>query len=233
MYNVHMLNYIDSHNHIISKLPIKSIYNTYCLEDIENITTIKTQYKSVGIHPLYITKDIDYDNFDFILSNNVINVGEVGLDKYGHNRNEQRSVLIKFIELGNKYEKSFTFHCVKSWGSMVDILKDRLNRNLPHMFHGFSGSSETMKDLLNGNSFFSFSLRELKRDKIISVIKSIPTGKLLIESDMSNDQYIRISEKVYVDQIKLTYNKLAKIKNIPEKEFVSKINKNFNLFLKE
>ncbi len=234
MYNNYMTNYIDVHNHIVDKLPIKSIYNSYCLKDVENIHLIKSFHKSVGIHPLHISKEIDFEKIEDILStNNHINVGEVGLDRFGDNREEQYAVLIKFIELGNKYNKSFTFHCVKSWGKMEDIVKKSLNRDLPHMFHGFSGSSETMQELLNGNSFFSFSLRELNRDKIINVIKSIPTGKLLIESDMSNDRYNEIGENNYTSQIKLTYNELAKIKDIPTRELISIINKNFKLFLKE
>lgn len=227
-----MFKHIDVHNHIKTKIPVESIYNTYCEEDIEKIDLVTNIHKSIGIHPKYVNFDIDFEKIESILGNESVNIGEVGLDRSGDNRELQITVLQEFLKLGNKYNKSITFHCVKSWGVMLDLVKNNLNRDLPHLFHGFSGSSEIMNSMLKGNSFFSFSLRELGRDRIINVIKSIPTGKLLIESDMSQNQYVQIGNNEYINSIDLTYNKLAEIKNIPIEEFQSIIDNNFNLFLR-
>ena len=228
-----MNDYIDAHNHILDVLPIKSIYNTYQVSDINNLSKVNNKYINVGIHPLYTSEFYNYINLITFLNNPYINIGEIGLDRRNKKLNEQIIVFKKFLDLGIKYKKSISIHCVNYWGLVLDILNELNIEYVKILFHGFSGSIETYEILKKYNSYFSFSLNMLNREKIIHLIKSIPIEKILIESDMTNIKYIELGLNGYLDQIHKTYNRISEIKELPLEDVICKINENFKIFIKE
>ncbi|WP_187759787.1 TatD family hydrolase [Thiospirochaeta perfilievii] len=223
---------IDVHHHIRSKLPILSIYNTVTNLDIINIREINKRVKNIGVHPLYIDSKIDYELFETLLLDKYTNVGEIGLDKRGDSLETQIVVFKEFLRLAKKYNKSISLHCVKAWGPMLSILDEGF-QSLPKLFHGYSGSLDSLKIALKSNSYFSFSLKDCYMNRRIKVIEAMPIGKLLIESDMNDDQFNSVGQKIYLDNINTTYKEIAKIKGVPYNEFVSIINNNFHQFTKE
>lgn len=227
-----MLDIIDAHNHITDSTPINGLYNTYEFENIMNIKKVYAVNISVGIHPLYIGKNINFEFIENVINDNKkLGIGEVGLDRRGSNRSEQKNILDYFIGITNRFQRPISFHCVKSWGELLELVDSKLDRDLPCLFHGYSGSWEVMERLKKGNSFFSFSQRELQSDRIIQIIKSVPMEKLLIESDMLNIEYKKIGEELYLDYIKSIYKQISVIKNIPVDEFIHIVKNNFRHFL--
>jgi len=223
----------DSHNHIPYKSVIKSIYNTYCFEDILNINRVTNPNIFIGIHPGYINDNVNFDIIESILKKDVINIGEIGLDKNYPDKPLQLLIFNKFLELGLKYNKKLVIHCIKSWGIITEQLNKRFNRDIPHMFHGYSGSCETMKELLKGNVYFSFSARELKRVKVIHTIKSIPIENLLIESDLMLDKYNFIGKDDYLNILYNNFSLLAQIKEMQLDDVIEIVSNNFDRFIKE
>ncbi|MGL1894557.1 MAG: TatD family hydrolase [Spirochaetaceae bacterium] len=229
-----MNDYIDSHNHITETTPILSLYNSYQVSDILLLSNIKKMYKSIGLHPLFLETDINWNNIiDNIKNDRDIKIGEIGLDKRNNNMIKQVDVFNTFLNLSKEYSRSISIHCVKAWGPLLNCLQSNFNKDIPAMFHGYSGSYETFRQLLELNSFFSFSNREIKNERLNHIIKSVPIDKLLIESDMLSKDFISLGSKNYTDQIITTYKSISSIKNIPLDVLKENIYNNFDRFLKE
>lgn len=227
-----MNEYVDVHNHITDTVPINSIYNTYRVENILKLDEVKAEIKTVGVHPGYIHCDIPWDYIiKKVTENPTLLIGEVGLDKNCNFKDQQLKVFIDFINISKKYNRSLILHCVKSWGRILDSLDRHFDKDIPHLFHGYSGSYETLITALKGNSYFSFSLRELQRSKMENIIKYIPTEKIMIESDMSDEAYKVIGSSNYLKRIEESYRLLSEIKGEPLVDIIRIIKNNFTTFI--
>lgn len=87
------------------------------LTDIENKRVIEEKYDNVygtlGIHPEEI-ESINEGSFkyieDNIINKKIVGIGEVGLDYYYDiDREKQKQVFIRQVELANKYNKNFSY----------------------------------------------------------------------------------------------------------------------------
>lgn len=223
---------IDAHSHINRKTPINNLYNTYKFEDILDINSSTAGYNSVGVHPRFID-NINWDKIEAIIkADNKLFIGEVGLDRYIGNKKEQLEVFKRFINLSVEFNRNLNIHCVKSWGSLFQCL-EKFNRDIPHIYHGFSGSLESLKIALKGRSYFSFSLRELERDKLERIIKAVPVDRVLIESDMLIEEYDFIGSSEYCNRVLSSYKILQEILSIGLDELIEIIYNNFNSYLGE
>ncbi len=229
-----MNNYIDSHHHITVELPIISMYNTFDEKGIREQERVNCLHRSIGIHPLHINKELNRDYIEsLIIKDKNLNIGEIGLDKRGDNILSQIETFNFFLDLSKKHERSISVHCVKKWGLIIDSIKSKYDRDMPHLYHGFSGSMETLRIVSDGNSFFSFSLKDLTREKLISIIECIPIERLLIESDMTTEDYLKFGTKSYLQTIESTYKEIANIKGVPIITFTNLLKQNFIRFLND
>lgn len=227
-----MNNYIDAHNHIVDKTPIKSLYNTISVIDVKNIVKVRNPLVAVGIHPEYLKSINDVEYVENILKDNpAFFVGEIGLDRRFNNRSLQLEGFNKFLSIANRYNRPISIHCVKEWGALLHSMSKGFNQDIPHIYHGFSGSLEVLKQLMIGNSFFSFSIRELTRVKLTLIIKFIPMNKILIESDMSIARYREIGIARYLDIVEESYKIISNIKMIPLDDVVNNIYSNFSKYI--
>lgn len=221
---------VDAHSHISVSTPTDNLYNSYSGENLKSIIEVDARYKSVGIHPKYI-KGINWDLIESLINENPsIKIGEIGLDKFGDNKELQIEVFERFLQLANRYLRSVSIHCVKEWGALFNCFK-KFNTDIPHMFHGFSGSKESLKIALKGNSFFSFSQRELCNSRMIEVVKLIPDNRILVESDMSLEEFKTIGSMEYYNRVLYIYRLLSEIRGIDIKELIEIVKSNFKLFL--
>lgn len=218
---------IDAHHHI-SNNPLKdSIFNTYNMEGIKNLNRGSSYYINLGIHPLYINEDFDMEYIQNILKeNSCINIGEVGLDKRG-DKNKQLEVLKQFVTVAKQFNRSISFHCVKSWGGIIENIKEL---DSPLLFHGFNGSREVLNTLLKSNSYFSFSLRELRIPRIREVCTHIPIDRQLIESDMIQEEYDEIDHQKYINILESCLKELSLINSMPPEDFNYIIDASFRKF---
>lgn len=220
---------VDAHHHIPDNPLNKSIYNTYDIEGIDKINVHSSCNLNIGIHPLFIHKGFNKEKILNILNaNRKINIGEVGLDKRG-DRNSQLEFFNIFIELAAKFNRTMSIHCVKSWGMMQEAIKEV---QVPLLFHGYNGSKEVLKALLKQDSYFSFSIRELNNPRFQEVCSYIPVHRQLVESDMMEDEYLKIGKAMYLKIMASTIEKLSLINSMPLKDFNYIIEDNFNNFTK-
>ena len=119
---------------VISGCDIKSN-----LEVLEKIGRYDSLYGTIGIHPLNLD-NLDDNYIDFLEENikndKIVGIGEVGLDyHYGRDNKElQKDVFIRQIELAIKYNMPIVVHSRDATEDMMNILR-RYNGKLRGVMH--------------------------------------------------------------------------------------------------
>lgn len=144
-------------------------------------------YASVGLHPSDVKKEKDLSlSWIYKLANNpkVVAIGEIGLDYYWDKSNKelQKEMFIKQIEIANKLNLPVIVHSRDSAFDTYNTLKNNLCKGV---LHCYSSSLEQAKQLtklgyylgIGGVVTFKNS-KELKR-----VVEGIDINYLLTETD--------------------------------------------------
>ena len=173
-------------------------------------------YAAVGLHPSHLcphTKqkviwqrgksEEEFEEFEtkkyqaFMEKPKVVAVGEVGLDYYEEittsEKEKQKEVLIKQLELAQQAGKPVIFHCRKAYNDLIEILA-MFNLGCAHcpmscaprlrgVIHSFMGRWSQAKKLLEMGFYFGFNgLITYARD-YDKVIKNLPLEMILLETD--------------------------------------------------
>ncbi|HJO91793.1 MAG TPA: TatD family hydrolase [Victivallales bacterium] len=212
--------YYDVHCHKSNNIPdISSIIN---LDLCNNIQIDKDKYYSVGIHPWHIKSsskqllDVIEKN---ILEQNIIALGEIGLDKKCTTSYAEQIVFFaEQIKIADSINKPIIIHCVKAY---QEIIEYRKNSTVPWIIHGFNGSEKLAEQLINKNIYLSFGKTILNRkSKSFRFFSHIPLESIFLETDIHNVN------------IKDIYKQAAKLKNISINDMVNQIQINFEKVFK-
>ena len=151
-------------------------------------------YAIVGISPndlenMQIKEDIENVILEIekIAQNEkVVAIGEIGLDYYWNkdNKDLQKEMFIKQIELANKLDLPIVIHTRDAFVDTIDILKNN-NANRKGIFHCCPLNRELVKEALKLDFYISLSgVITFKNTKNADdIINMIPEDKLLIETD--------------------------------------------------
>lgn len=197
--------YVDSHAHINYDMyeDLDEVINTAtennvmkvvnCSEDLKNSLDVidlhkkySNLYPAVGIHPQNIDKSNigDIDKLEQIIKNeNVVALGEIGLDYYYSRDNREKQILFfeKQLELSKKYDLPVIIHCRNATDDLLRILK---KSDVKGVIHCFSGSVETARELIKLGYYLGVGgILTFKNSKLVDVIKSIPIEYILLETD--------------------------------------------------
>lgn len=192
-------------------------------------------YCSVGIHP-HDAKEYSEASGEILtklaLNNKkVVAIGEIGLDYHYENsdREIQKEVFYKQIEIASKLKLPFIVHNRDAHGDTVEILQRAFSEGLlldsPGVLHCYSGSLETAKILIDLGFYISFAgpVTFKNATKLVEVMREIPIERLFIETDcpyLSPEPFRgKRNEPAYV---RFIAKKIAELKNIPIEE-VAKI----------
>ena len=198
-----MTRFYDAHCHIPDTQNIDAIVQdmrTHSIEIILNnaarpsewkfVYNISQRHKNIfgalGIHPWHIsqtTPNWQDELRQYLIANPRLMVGEIGLDKYHPNTNEQVDICQSQLKLAAELKRGTCVHCVGAWDKILHILKEN-KRALPPviLFHKFNGNIKIMQDLISScNAYFSFA-----DTTNINVIHTVPQNRILIESDTDN-----------------------------------------------
>jgi TatD DNase family protein len=183
-------------------------------------------------------EEFDYDYYkNLALDSKVIAIGECGLDYYRaasgkrqETNKKQRDAFIKQIELAHEVKKPLMIHCRSAFPELIQLLVTNYQLLVtphPGIIHFFSGTKEDTQKLLELGFFFTFGgLITFARD-YDEVIKSIPLGRILSETDapyVAPEPYReKRNEPAYVIEV---VKKLAEIKDIPLEKTRSQIFEN-------
>ena len=145
-------------------------------------------YVGLGMHPQLVSSGYDDMKLFKSLFEESYYIGEVGLDfskEYIHTRESQIDMFSEIVRLCEQYgEKTVSIHSLKSVGTVIEILKTyRRQKSNKYIFHWFTGSISQLEKAVKLGCYFSINPRMLKTKSGMEVIKSIPSDRMLLESD--------------------------------------------------
>ncbi|MBW6536626.1 MAG: TatD family hydrolase [Mariniphaga sp.] len=213
--------FIDIHTHR-SEIPGKTVTvkNLFPGDSIPVFSG--RNFYSVGLHPWKVgTEKEDNERMlmmeDALEFDHVIFVGECGLDKLAETVfDEQIRAFKAQAFMAEKHQKPLIIHCVKAWNEMVELhMKNK--PTVPWIFHGYNGSVELTRQLLDKNFLFTFGEILLNTNaKAIESFKSLPIEKIFIETD----EFDGTIEEIYM--------RAAELRNISVETLKQAIWTNFN-----
>ena len=142
---------------------------------------------AVGIHPSDVkklnddiwNKFIEYSNNPYVKA-----IGEIGLDYYWDkdNKDDQKDIFIKQIEIANKLNKPILVHSRDAMQDTFDIMKKYPAKGVMHCY---SGSREMAKEFMKLGYYLSLGgpVTYKNANEPKEVAKIIDDDKILIETD--------------------------------------------------
>ena len=179
------------------------------------------------IHFMYATCGISPNDIDDFVDNNlekieelaknekVVAIGEIGLEYYWNKDNKeiQKELFIKQIEIANKLNKPIVIHTRDAWMDTIEILKEHPVEK-KGIFHCCPLNQELIKEALKLGYYISFSGNvTFKNAKSEECINLVPLDKILIETDcpyLSPEPFR--GKRNDSRNVKLVAEKIAKVK---------------------
>lgn len=194
-------------------------------------------YTTIGISPNDVEDLAKVDSLEELLKEKkIVAIGEIGLDYYWNKENKdiQKELFIKQIELANKYNLPIVIHTRDAAIDTIDILKNH-PCNKKGVFHCCPLNQELIKEGLKLGFYISFSGNiTFKNANSDACIELVPLDRILIETDSPYlaPEPLR-GTRNDSRNVKLVAQKIASVKNLSLEE-VAKItydnaNRIFNL----
>ena len=116
----------------------------------------------------------------------IVAIGEIGLDYYWNKENKQiqKEVFIKQIELANKYNLPIQIHTREAVEDTIKVLKENevVKRGI---FHCCPLNRQLVKDALELGFYISFAgpITFKNSKNAVEIVNMVPFDKMLIETD--------------------------------------------------
>ena len=156
---------------------------------------------ALGIHPWFATAQLCHntewlDRLDKLLSS-VPNatVGEVGLDRSTIVPLSMQTYVFEMqLNLAKQHNCAVSIHCFKAFDILIPIIR---RYPLTYILHGYAGSAEITRHLLDLECYFSFGhIPDNRRAKVSTIVPLIPKERLLVESDGKDNADLAATAKL-------------------------------------
>lgn len=146
-------------------------------------------FPCLGLHPTSV--DADWQNelsaMEAYMDRDIKAIGEIGMDCYWSKDfiKQQQEVMRIQLELAAQRDLPVIIHSRESTELIINILKDCRHLNLRGVFHAYSGSIETYKELQRlGDWYIGIGgVLTYKKASIAETVKEIPLERILLETD--------------------------------------------------
>lgn len=193
----------------------------------------ETVFPSLGLHPTSVGKNWEDEilKIESLLSRKIWAIGEIGMDCYWSKEfiNEQKEALRVQLEMADRLNLPVIIHSREATGHIIDILKDCRHLNIRGVFHAFSGSMETFRELQRlGDWYIGIGgVLTYKNAAIAGTVKEIPMDRIVLETDSPYLTPVpfrgKRNESSYIPHIA---SKLSELKSIDIREIESQTTEN-------
>jgi TatD DNase family protein len=218
--------YIDIHTHgSVVKTAVFAIENLMAHED-RTPGDIPEQPCTYGIHPWHLSREtlgrLIINVHSFSSSPNLVAIGEAGFDNLrGPDLETQTRAFEAQVIISEENQKPLFIHCVRAWDELLPAHK-RLRPKMPWLIHGFRGNVELAKQLLSKGMYLSFWFDFVMRPESTKLLRSLPKGRIFLETDGADTDIRTIYEKVAID-LDISADELKKVLLGNFKEFFTPI----------
>lgn len=146
-------------------------------------------FPCLGLHPTSVNADWqeELSRMEAHLGRDIQAIGEIGMDCYWSKEflKEQQEVMRIQLEMASKSDLPVIIHSRESTELIINILKDCKHLNSRGVFHAFSGSLETYRELQKlGDWYIGIGgVLTYKKASIAETVKDIPLERILLETD--------------------------------------------------
>ena len=148
-----------------------------------------TLFPCLGLHPTSV--DAGWQNEMLLVEKHfdrkIYAIGEIGMDCYWSKEfiREQEEVLRIQLETAARMNLPVIIHSRESTELIINILKDCSHLRLRGVFHAFSGSVETFRELQRTGDWYIGigGVLTYKKASIAETVRQIPLERILLETD--------------------------------------------------
>lgn len=146
-------------------------------------------FPCLGLHPTSVGEgwQDEMSALEGYLSRKIYAIGEIGMDCYWSKDylKEQEEVLRIQLGLATRLDLPVIIHSRESTKLIIDILKDCRHMNLRGVFHAYSGSAETFREIQGlGDWYIGIGgVLTYKKASIAETVREIPLDRILLETD--------------------------------------------------
>ena len=148
-----------------------------------------TLFPCAGLHPTSVGAGWQDEmlHMEKYLDRKIWAIGEIGMDCYWSKEfiKEQEEVLRVQLEIAAKMSLPVIIHSRESTELIINILKDCSHLGVRGVFHAYSGSIETFKELQKAGDWYIGigGVLTYKKASIAETVKQIPLERILLETD--------------------------------------------------
>jgi len=146
-------------------------------------------FPCLGLHPTSVDAGWkeEMERMEEYMSARIHAIGEIGIDCYWSKEflKEQEEVFRLQLELAHRPGLPVIIHSRESTELIINILKDCRHLGLRGVFHAYSGSIETFRELQKlGDWYVGIGgVLTYKKASIAETVKEIPLERILLETD--------------------------------------------------
>ena len=148
-----------------------------------------TVFPCLGLHPTSVgagwQKDLSL--LEGYLDRKIWAIGEIGMDCYWSKEfvKEQQEVLRIQLELADRLSLPVIIHSRESTELILNVLRDCRHLSLRGVFHAYSGSAETWREIDRLGDWYAGigGVLTYKKASIAETVNSIPLERILLETD--------------------------------------------------
>ena len=146
-------------------------------------------FPCLGLHPTSIGADweAEMEKMQDYYSRKIVAIGEIGIDCYWSKEflEQQKEAFRTQLVTAHERNLPVIIHSRDASAVIIDILKECRNLDLRGVFHAFSGSIETYREISRlGDWMVGIGgVLTFKKASIAETVKSIPLEKIILETD--------------------------------------------------
>ena len=154
-------------------------------KNMEMFNTSENIFVAVGLHPQLVSERIGEIGEILKLINQCLFIGEIGIDGGLSNLDDQIYVFSEIINhIDNTGGRVVSIHSRNATKLIVLLLHDLIsNSSNKYILHWFLGSKSEVFKAIEIGCYFSINPRMLTSKKGRDVIRTIPSNKILVETD--------------------------------------------------